>query len=541
MKKIALLIGVEEYQDRMITPLLFARADAEALAEKLRIRCHFDHIHILSEREGPNSPSLGHIIDKLRDISGEVRSEDIFLFFYAGHGVEKDGHGHLLPMDSRAGPEVGDLPLSALQEILRRMDARQRILIIDACRNYPQVGRGAEANLLSEGLYRDIVAISRANRTSTTTTCLLSACQSGQRARIWLEKKHGVLTYFLLEGIDGAAWKGEILDFDDLASYTRDQVVLWTSSRFSSAEQQVPWYEKYGAPARVILAISRAADPKPKPIAQTASASKLSEEEEKKLAEKAKSDAEAFKRCLEAAKQGDAVAQFNIGWFYDLGRGANMDKAKAVEWYRKAAEAGLPAAQFNLGWSYSHGEGVQEDRVEAVKWYRKAAEQGLPAAQFNIGLSYSHGEGVKEDKAEAVKWYRNAAKQGDASAQSKLGWCYDVGEGLKENKAKAVKWYLKAAKQGDIAAQFNLGLIYDFGEGMNENKAEASKWFRKAAEQGDAAAQYNLGVCYEKGEGVEKNIAAAINWYSKAAKQGFVKAQEALDRCYRLSDISEKK
>ena len=43
---------------------------------------------------------------------------------------------------------------------------------------------------------------------------------------------------------------------------------------------------------------------------------------------------------------------------------------------RRRAEQGDAEAQFSLGFRYGEGEGVPEDRQEALKWWRKAAEQG---------------------------------------------------------------------------------------------------------------------------------------------------------------------
>ena len=62
---------------------------------------------------------------------------------------------------------------------------------------------------------------------------------------------------------------------------------------------------------------------------------------------------------------------------------------------RQAAEQGDAAAQFSLGFMYHEGKGVLKDDAEAVRWYRLAAEQGIAAAQFNLGLMYSEGEGVR--------------------------------------------------------------------------------------------------------------------------------------------------
>ena len=70
-----------------------------------------------------------------------------------------------------------------------------------------------------------------------------------------------------------------------------------------------------------------------------------------------------------------------------------------------AAEQGDAKAQHNLGNKYRHGEGVARDDTEAVKWYRKAAEQGDISAQTNLGVMYAEGKGVPQDYGEACAWY----------------------------------------------------------------------------------------------------------------------------------------
>ena len=53
----------------------------------------------------------------------------------------------------------------------------------------------------------------------------------------------------------------------------------------------------------------------------------------------------------------------------------NFTPEQIKEW-RQAAEQGDAEAQNNMGFIYGTGNGVPKDYVEAVKWYRKAAEQG---------------------------------------------------------------------------------------------------------------------------------------------------------------------
>jgi FOG: TPR repeat, SEL1 subfamily len=192
-----------------------------------------------------------------------------------------------------------------------------------------------------------------------------------------------------------------------------------------------------------------------------------------------------------------------------------------------AAKQGDADAQNNLGLMYIKGNGVPQDYAEAAKWFRKAAEQGFARAQYNLGIIYQTGNGVPQDYAEAIKWYLNAAEQGYADAQNNLGLMYQNGEGVMQDYAKTIKWWLKAAEQGHAYAQYNLGLIYSSGL---QDYAEAARWLLKSAEQGIADAQFNFGLILEEGRGVQQDSDSAAMWYSEAAEQGHADAQLRLDK-----------
>ncbi len=70
------------------------------------------------------------------------------------------------------------------------------------------------------------------------------------------------------------------------------------------------------------------------------------------------------------------------------------DYASALREFRPLAEQGNASAQYNLGFMYDIGRGVPQDYKQAVTWYRKAAEQGNAGAQNHLGTMYEHGEGV---------------------------------------------------------------------------------------------------------------------------------------------------
>jgi TPR repeat protein len=53
-----------------------------------------------------------------------------------------------------------------------------------------------------------------------------------------------------------------------------------------------------------------------------------------------------------------------------------QDYAQAKEWYGQAAAQGNASAQCNLGFLYDEGEGVGQAYAEVKKWYERAAAQG---------------------------------------------------------------------------------------------------------------------------------------------------------------------
>jgi TPR repeat protein len=259
--------------------------------------------------------------------------------------------------------------------------------------------------------------------------------------------------------------------------------------------------------------------------------SKMLETMDKK-SDLSQADATAVSGYRKAAEQGDADAQYSLGFAYENGRGVTQDYAAAFSWYRKAADQGNAYAQVNLGAMYANGTGVTQNETIAVSWFRKAADQGNADAQYNLGNMYENGTGVTQDYATAFSWYRKAADQGNTQAQYSLGVMYDNGRGVTQNGTNAVSWYRKAADRGYAQALNSLGAMYANARGVTQDYAAAFSWFRKAADQGNAQAQYSLGVMYEEGRGVTQDYAAAFSWFRKAADQGDADAQFNLGYMY---------
>jgi hypothetical protein len=193
----------------------------------------------------------------------------------------------------------------------------------------------------------------------------------------------------------------------------------------------------------------------------------------------------------------------------------------------RTAEQGDAAAQYALGFLYYKGEGVRRDYGAAAKWIRKAAEQDHINAQHNLGFMYYKGMGVSQNFTTAATWFERAAEKGHVSSSYNLGYLFYKGKGVAQDYVKAEKLYRFAAEKGHAGAQYNLGILYSIGKGVPQDDAEAAEWFRRAAEQNHTGAQYNLGYLYYKGKGVPRDFAQAYAWFDRAAEQGDEKAAQA--------------
>ena len=166
-----------------------------------------------------------------------------------------------------------------------------------------------------------------------------------------------------------------------------------------------------------------------------------------------------------AADNGDLTARFALGEMYSQGEGVPRNAEAAVTWFRrdhtyeqtvsvplnarpwvefqrKKADNGDARAQFDLGWLYHHGEGVPEDAGTAAAWYRKAADRGDARAQFNLGVMCTLREGVPRNLIAAHIWFGMVAESTD-SAQMSL---FDGASRLHESALAAMR-----AIEGDMS------------------------------------------------------------------------------------------
>ena len=229
-KSIALLVGVEEYENPDIARLRFAVKDVTAIGSILEKSLGYSNVRILTSetRDSRLRPTNINIIKALDVVATEVGPNDTFLFYFSGHGFSKEGQSFLgsinVDPDSVETLRLSSLPVADLQSKLKKIRARQVILIMDACRNDPEAGKGGGDNRLTSDLAKSLSVAARSASEAGGGSAMLFACSEGERAFEEPGFEHSVFTHFLLQGLSGKAGS---LAVDDVVSFTAGEVAKW--------------------------------------------------------------------------------------------------------------------------------------------------------------------------------------------------------------------------------------------------------------------------------------------------------------------------
>lgn len=128
----------------------------------------------------------------------------------------------------------------------------------------------------------------------------------------------------------------------------------------------------------------------------------------------------------------------------------------AMGWYGEAARAGDAEAQYLLGYALETGAQGKADPEAARDWYRAAAGQGHPRAALRLALMLLEGRGGPVDPGGAAAVLEPSAEAGESDAMSLLGWLLASSGG---DRILAYRWLKLASEAGDGAAAANLATL----------------------------------------------------------------------------------
>lgn len=257
MKKYALLAGTGDYDLPTISPLQYAVRDVEEIGKVLDQHCGFNTMVL-------KNPSDSQLIHGLNSIQAKVEPDDLFLFFFAGHGLEEEKEGYLLLKNAmpEGSIKLGMIRLKDLQKQLMAIESRKRLLFLDCCRNDPEKARGESDNLMGEYISRDISLFAARNDAPGQVTMLLQACKRGQRAYEIDEERHGVFSWYLKQGLLDGAWQNSALKATELCRYVQNGVMRWSSRK---GLKQTPDFQHLETADDILLAGEEKVEPSPAP------------------------------------------------------------------------------------------------------------------------------------------------------------------------------------------------------------------------------------------------------------------------------------
>ena len=101
-----------------------------------------DNVYLMtSQMSGRKEPTHVNVSRQLSLLSGRVKAEDTFIFYFSGHGITKAGQSCLLTTNSDTTTKdtltITAVDLNQVNQILSRIQAHQLLTVIDACRNDP--------------------------------------------------------------------------------------------------------------------------------------------------------------------------------------------------------------------------------------------------------------------------------------------------------------------------------------------------------------------------------------------------------------------
>jgi len=239
---------------------------------------------------------------------------------------------------------------------------------------------------------------------------------------------------------------------------------------------------------------------------------------------------------FEAADQGDAASQYDVGVYYLKNK--IMDKyGYAYKLLENSAEAGIPNASYLYGMKYlevpnisvSGGIGkvwayfinmyiyfFYDDYEKAFDYINNAAEQGYVEAQYFIAKMYSKGIGIERNNSEACRWLETAYNNDHSDAT--VGYatlCVDKSKEIHILESIADRYFL---------ASLVLSRIYREKEELQKEYLDEITSLR---ERGWSEKEIEEFIEQPEGISQEENYhEKELHWLSKAAYLGYTFAAE---------------
>lgn len=225
-----LSVGINKYQNPAYE-LSYAVDDAKAYGKRIKNSANaiFNQVEEVFIKD--EDADKAGIEKAFADMAAKAGPEDVFIFYYAGHGAmgmnreTREKTFFIVPYDITKMYGDYDLLLQkgvSSDELLafsKQIKAGKQMFILDAC----QSGGALEA-FNARGADREKAIAQLARSTGTFFLLASGAVQYASEAK---ELGHGIFTYAILEGLEGSAdggSKDDKITANELKSYVEDRV-----------------------------------------------------------------------------------------------------------------------------------------------------------------------------------------------------------------------------------------------------------------------------------------------------------------------------
>jgi hypothetical protein len=236
-------IGINIYENPAYN-LNYAVADATAVVDKIKSNVggifKDTQIHTLYDSNAKRDA----IIAQLNDIASASQPQDVFIFYYAGHGVidEASNDFYLALNDVTQLYGKSDLLTSKgisskeLKDYFSKIKAQKQLIILDACQSGGAINTFAMRGAAEE---KALIQLAR-----SSGVVLLASTENEQFASEFNELGHGVFTYSLLEGLDGKADGGQKdhkITVKELEAFINDNIPTLSSKYKGQPQYPKSW------------------------------------------------------------------------------------------------------------------------------------------------------------------------------------------------------------------------------------------------------------------------------------------------------------
>lgn len=250
----AILVGINDYQDCQIPPLHYSAADCRKLADVLIAATRqFPKKQIMSHYEfGAQLPVRQTVLASFAQVVKQAKPQDTVLFYFSGHGlIEPVSKRAVLCLSDTQSDRLLDtsLQMSELLEWLEQCESRQQLIWLDACHSGELMIPGARDAGLDPTTETTtaLVQLLRQQAVRNKGLYALLSCDQGQRSWEFPELGHGLFTYYLIQGLQGAAAdETGVISADGLYKYLYEQITQFIDRKNQSIRHLNQQYRQMG-------------------------------------------------------------------------------------------------------------------------------------------------------------------------------------------------------------------------------------------------------------------------------------------------------